>query len=142
MPKRVTPDLNLFVRRLLAHEAALVKLAPGKGSAAFRVSEKLRKTLVILMGHGGVRALFSRSLALAGSDVPWLRVLEVNDEGSFQGLGGPEAKRDGNEIALGETALVRRLIELLVTFIGPAMTLQLIQSEWPQAKFDDSDLEK
>jgi hypothetical protein len=142
MSNRANPKLKNFARRLLAHEARFSKAAPGTRSAAFRVGEKLRRTLGTLMGTGGVRALFSRSLAMARNDVSWLQGLEVKENGSFQGLDEAEAKLKEDEIALGEVALVTHVLQLLVTFIGPSMTLNLIQSLWPKADFDDSDFDE
>lgn len=97
---------------------------------------------MVLMGNGGVQALFSRSLALAAVEIKWLRELEIRPDGSLQGLNAIEAKLTPSEIAQGEAALVARLVELLVTFIGPVMTLHLIHTIWPQGNFTESDFGK
>lgn len=131
-----------FARRLLAQEAVAGKSSGQEDSAAFRVCEKMRVALNRLMGGGGVRALFARSLALAQNDVIWLRKLEIKGDGSFAGFERLETGLKNGEIAQGEAVLLARLLELLITFIGPSMTLHLIQAVWPKANFDDLDLGK
>jgi hypothetical protein len=127
-----TPKLKGFARRLLAYEAASGKPADTNDSEAFRVCEKLRGPLSRLTGVGGFRSLLSRALALAGSEVPWLRALHVKGDGSLDGLEELEVKLDSGEIAEGEVVLVSQLLGLLVTFIGPALTRQLLQDIWPK----------
>jgi hypothetical protein len=90
----------------------------------------------------GFRALFSRALALANEEVPWLRALHIKADGSLEGLDELEANLDENEIVEGEVVLVARLLELLITFIGPALTVRIIQDAWPRANFDDLDIAK
>ena len=90
-----------------------------------------------LTGIGGFRSLLARALALAGSEVSWLRALHVKGDGSLEGLEKDEAKLDSREVAEGEVVLVSQLLGLLVTFIGPALTLGLLRDIWP--KMNDLD---
>ncbi|MEY2466516.1 MAG: hypothetical protein QOD03_1037 [Verrucomicrobiota bacterium] len=129
-----TPKLKEFARRLLAHDAATGKSGITKNSETFRVCEKLRGPLSRLTGGGGFRSLLSRALALAGAEVAWLRALHIKADGSLEGLAKLEAKLDSREVAEGEVALVSQLLELLITFIGPALTLQLLRDIWPKMK--------
>jgi hypothetical protein len=87
------------------------------------------------MGVDGFRALFSRALALAGRDVAWLRGLHIQSDGTLEGLAELKLKLNAEQIATGEAALVAKLLGLLVTFIGPALTLQLLHDAWPKADF-------
>ena len=136
MPNGDTPQLKDFSRRLLAYEAAAGKRTGADGPVAFRVCERLREPLCKLIGVGGFRTLFSRALALAGTEVRWLRALHIKSDGSLEGLGELEAKLSEDEIAVGEVALVGQLLGLLVTFIGPALALGLVQEAWPKAAFN------
>ena len=120
-----------LARRLLAYEAAAGNAAPAGGPVAFRVCEKLRGTLGRNLGTGGLSALMARALALAGAEVPWLRALHLNTDGSVGGLDKLEAKLDARAVAEGEAALVAQLHNLLITFIGPALMLQLLREVWP-----------
>ena len=138
MPNSATPTLNALAKRLLAYEAGTGK----HPSAAFGVFEKLRQPLSHLLGIAGFRALFSRALALASEDAPWLRALHIKADGCLEGLAELAAQLDQNGIAAGEVVLVARLLELLATFIGPALTLRLIQGAWPKGSFDDLNFDK
>jgi hypothetical protein len=142
MPGSSESTLNQLTTRLLAYEAVAGKRAGANQSTAFRVCEKLRQPLGQLLGVAGFRALFSRALALAGEQVPWLRALHIKADGCLEGLDELEAELDEDGIAAGELVLVARLLELLVTFIGPALSLRFIQDAWPKGRFDDLDFDK
>ena len=102
------------------------------------VVEKLRGPLVTLSGTAGFRALLSRALTLANGEVRWFRAVQVKADGS---LAAPAetAQLDKAEIARAEVALVAQLLGLLVTFIGEALTLRLVQDAWPGAPIHDFD---
>jgi hypothetical protein len=125
-----SPQLQKLGRKLLALEAA-----GETGTAkdrAFRVCEKLRQPLTALTGIAGFRALLSRALALASREVPWLKAIRVNAQGSPEGFDEICTTLSTEEIAQGEALLIARLTWLLITFIGQALTLRLIQDVWPQ----------
>jgi len=126
------PKLKEFACRLLAHDGRLGGPARGGASETFQLFAKLRAPLAQLSGVGGFRSLLSRSLALASADVPWLSALHIRPDGSLEGLKEIEGKLSAEEIALGEIALAVRFIGLLVIFIGPTLTLQLLQDIWPK----------
>lgn len=84
-------------------------------------------------------ALFKRALALAQADVPWLATLQVKGDGCVEILPQAEAKLSQAEMASGEIELIAQLIGLLVTFIGPTLTLGLVQEAWPEADFSQID---
>jgi hypothetical protein len=77
----------------------------------------------------------SRALTLTGAEVPWLRALQIQADGSLAGLGDLEAKNELRAVTEGEAVLAAQLLGLLVTFIGPALTLRLLHDIWP--KMDD-----
>jgi len=137
MSAHAAPKLTLFARRLLACEAALGKPAGTGDSATFRVCEKLRGPLGKVTGVGGFRSLLSRAMVLAGAEVPWLRALQIKADGSLDGLEELEVKPDSRAAAEGEVVLISQLLGLLVTFIGPALTVQLLQNIW--TNLDDLD---
>ena len=126
------PKMKEFTLRLLAYESALGKPANAKDSAAFRVCEKLRVQLTKTTGVRGFSALMSRALALVSAEVPWLSALQINLDGSLKGLLELEAKLDSRVITEGRVLLLSQLLGLLVTFVGPALTLQLLQDIWPK----------
>jgi hypothetical protein len=136
MPNRNSPKVKEFAKHLLAHRTfSPDKSDGGDGMAAFRICDKLRVSLGKPLGAAGFRALFSRAVALAGADVAWLRGLHIQANGTLEGLAELKSKLSTEQIATGEVALVAELLGLLVTFIGPALTLQLLHDAWPDADF-------
>jgi len=134
MTESLSSKLKPLARRLTTHEAAGNSSAAAGIGPAFCVCEKLRGPLGRLLGAGGFRSLLSRSLALAGPEVAWLRGLQVKADGSIAGLDDLAAKLEGDGIAEGDAALTAQLLGLLVTFIGPSLTLQILREIWPAAE--------
>ena len=130
-----------FARRLIDYETRENTSPETKTPAAFHVAEKLRPQLVTLMGNGGFRALLSRSLALANAEVPSLRAVEVNPDGSLGGLEELHAQLDGNKLSEGRVVLLAQLLGLLVAFIGESLTLRLVLEVWPKVPVDDLELD-
>jgi hypothetical protein len=109
----------------------------GKGddvnsTALFLVTEKLRYPLTTLMGKAGHRAVLARALALAKWDVNCLGAVQVNPEGSLEGTENLPENCSPAQFTEGRLALIAHLLDLLVTFIGPALTVQLIHEIWPR----------
>jgi hypothetical protein len=132
MSKSAIPSPREFAQLLLAYEVTLGKPLGTKGVVAFRVVEKLRAPLGKLMGTGGFQSLLSRALTLANAEVAWLCKLHIKADGSWEGIDELQVKLNAHMIANGEVAIVSQLLGLLVTFIGPALTLQLLQDIWPK----------
>ena len=74
----------------------------------------------------------ARALALANAEVLWLQELQLKEDGSLDGFDQLEAKLDAHAVAEGEAVLVSQLLVLLVTFIGSALTQQLVRELWPE----------
>jgi hypothetical protein len=120
-----------FARRLLVHVAAANKPASDDTSAAFRICEELRVPLGKMLGVEGFRSLLSRAQVLASADVPWLKAMVIEQDGSFTGVKERKMRLDARATVDGELALVGHLLGLLVVFIGPALTLRLLHEVWP-----------
>lgn len=130
-----------FAGKLLAYVAAAGAATEPQDSPGFRVCAALRGPLAKFMGAAGVGALLSRALALASVEMPWLRQLRVHDDGTLDGVAEIEAKQGPGAITEGEIALVGQLLGLLVTFIGPALTLSLLHDIWPDWTIEMADPE-
>jgi len=124
--------------RLIAEEVRLGGAAGPPSAAGFRVCEKLRKPLATYAGVAGFRSLLSRALGLAKAKEPWLAALQVNADGSIRFPTQAESESGTNKAARGGAILVTTLLELLVTFIGEALTLRLVSEVWPKAAVKDS----
>lgn len=129
---RATPKTRDFAERLIAHETRENRSSETKTPAAFLVGEKLRPQLATLMGDVGFRALLSRALALANAEVPWLRAVHVDADGSFEGADKLGPQVDPDEIFEGCVILLAELLGLLVAFIGEELTLRLVLEVWPK----------
>ncbi len=139
---RATPKMRDFAERLIGHETRKNKSSETKTPAACRVAEKLRPHLATLMGNLGFRALLSRALALANAEVPWLRAVHVNADGSLEGLGELATQVDPDEIFEGCVVLLAQLLGLLVAFIGKDLTLRLVREVWPKLSLNNLDAGK
>lgn len=139
---RATPELRAAAERLLDLEAAADKRASSGVAAAARVVARFRQVLTTLLGVAGFRALLTRAVTLAKAEASDLRAVEVAPDGSLAGLS--EAVADGGRRRLtdGEVVLVAHLLGLLVTFVGEALMLRVVQDAWPKVRLDDLDFDE
>jgi hypothetical protein len=129
---RATPQMRSIAERLIVFET-LSNASPEAAIAiAFPAIDKLRPHLAKLMGHGGVRALVGRSLALATTEVPWLRAVQADTAGNLEGLAALRERLDPAEFLEGRVVLLAQMLGLLVAFIGPSLTSGLVGEVWPQ----------
>ena len=139
---QATPQVRDFAERLIAYETRGNNSSGTKNPAAFPVFEKLRPHLASLMGNTGFRALLSRALVRAEAEVPSLRAVQVNADGSLAASDKLEMQADPEELARGSVVLVAQLLGLLVAFIGETLTLRLIREVWPKLSLNDLDSNK
>jgi hypothetical protein len=133
---RATVPMRNIAKRLISDGARGDKPGATKNAAEFSVSEKLRANLATLMGNGGYHALLSRALALAQVEVPSLRAIHVNADGTLTEGEEHRVQLDPDEMFEGRVVLLAQLIGLLVAFIGENLTLRLVREVWPNAKLD------
>jgi hypothetical protein len=133
--------MRKVARRLISEELNQDDSADTEGRAAFRVCDKLRRSLSLLTGARGFRSLLVRALSVAAAEVPWLEQLTVGLDGSLIFPAEFEGRLGRKEAAKGGTALVTHFLELLVTFIGEQLTLRLVQQVWPKAALNDPESE-
>jgi len=81
--------------------------------------------------------LLARALTIAKVEVAWLGELEVGPRGSLVIPEALEKETGESEAAKGGAVLVTRLLELLATLIGEALTLRLVQQIWQKTALDD-----
>ena len=131
--------MRSFARRVIDFEAFSNPSSAAQTSAAFPVSDKLRPHLATLMGHGGVRAILSRALVLAETEVSWLRDVQVNADGGLEGFEALDLQIDPSEFVEGRVVLLAQLFGLLVALIGPSLTSRLSGEIWPQIPLFEQD---
>jgi hypothetical protein len=137
---RATPQMRAFARRLIAREIGGNISSETNLPAAFPVSDKLCSQLTTLIGSSGFRALFSRALALASAELPWLRAVRVKVDGALEGFEKIQPQPTPGEFLEGREVLLAQLLGLLVTFIGPALTSRVVTEIWPKILISDLDL--
>ena len=123
-------------RKLVALEATSQTAHDSHMSEAERVCEKLRIVLTRFAGVDGFTALLRRALALACVDVPSLRSVNITASGRLEGLA--QLLADGTKGgAPAGIAIIKGLLELLVTFVGESLTLQLVREAWPDLSTEE-----
>ena len=134
---RATPSMRDLSQCLIAYETRENKSSETKTQAAFHVTGKLRPHLATFMGGTGFRALVCRALALASTEVTWMRAAQVKADGTLEAWGEIEAQVGPKAMAEGGVVLVARLLGLLVALIGESLTLQIVREVWPTASLND-----
>ena len=134
---RATPEMREFARRLIAFETKGNKSRQTQLPIIGLVDEKLRPHLSNIMGSAGFRALLSRSIALARTELPWLRTVQVNADGTLQGWDELHAQVSPDDFVDGSVVLLAQLLGLLVAFIGESLTLRMAGELWPKLSLTD-----
>ena len=119
----VAASVREIANQLIAFESELQGVSDADENATCRVCEKLRRPLVTLAGTAGFNSLLQRALVLARREAPALDAVSVEPDGSLKGLEGAAA--------LATPVLVAHLLNLLITFIGHALTMRLLHDIWP-----------
>jgi hypothetical protein len=135
--KSAAAQMRKFAERLIAEEAKNLPPGDPQPVPTFAVAARLRPQLVMLMGTAGYRALVSRALVLAAEEVKWLNHVRVNNDGALEGMEEVAARLSPDEAAKGRVSQLAHLLELLVSFIGEALTVSLVREVYP--KLSDND---
>ena len=112
-----------LAERLIAYEATLDRTSQANLADTCHVCERLRRALSTLFGPDGFRILMARALILAKREAPQLVDVEVNDDGSIEGLTGKATEANA--------VLIAHFVELMETFIGETVTVWLLNDIWP-----------
>jgi hypothetical protein len=136
---RATPQMRSIAERLIQYETQGKDPSETTDTSMFRVTDRLRPQLAMLMGNGGFRALLARALALASAEMSWLRQVQVKADGTLEGWAALHASLKPAEFREGRVVLLAQLLGLLVAFIGPALTSRLMREIWPQLAADNVD---
>lgn len=103
---------------------------------------RLHEVLGRLAGTEGSRSLITRALSLSQLEVPWLRNVHPAPTGLRMDLAATDVPADHAERLHGEVTLVAHVLELLFTFIGERLTLQVIREGWPDLTHERDDVLK
>jgi hypothetical protein len=114
--------------RILAFEG------DGDRTALVTVCNKLRSHLGTLVGTIGFRTLLHRSLVIGRREFGNLQKLSIAEDGTLSGVDKFAGQSTAAQVKEASAALVGQLLVLLETFIGGALTGQLLAEIWPIPK--------
>ncbi len=126
----LSPETNDIARSLLAYEAA-GSTSEAVQSLAVRVCEKLRGPLCALAGVVWYRTLIGRALTLARSQTNSLGDFQIAENGSLQDVGKSSLQSDRHYASEADVLLTSHSIGLILSLLGTAVTLQLVQDVFP-----------
>jgi hypothetical protein len=145
----ISPETRDLAQRLLTYEADANTRSTSVQSVTLRTYEKLRQCLVTFAGVASFYSIAVRALVLAQMETPSLCAVQISADGALQGLSDVESQttmemdqagsQRSGEDPPGESGaiLIARILGLLLTFLGEALTLSLLRNAWPDATFDD-----
>jgi hypothetical protein len=122
-----------MIRRILLENAG------GPGANASAVADATVRTwmraaaeLAPLIGQGGVRALYERSLHLTRAIHPWLPEAEqsVQTDATFSALKAGLQKGEPEDALEASTAFLIAYTDLLSKLIGETLTMRLVDASW------------
>jgi hypothetical protein len=114
-------------KRLLASEASSGDSSDETAPVAARVYEKLDAQLAPLLGRAGVRALFARSAKMGETELASLA--DATDDSAK--LRARLQSFEPSVASEAAAALFGTFLELITTFIGERLTVQVLQRAWP-----------
>jgi hypothetical protein len=131
--------MRRIAKDLMVYETAQNKSSEANNPAGFHAINKLRPHLATLMGNGGFQALLSRALVLTNGEISWLRDIQVNADGTLEGLEAIHGRLDPAQFLEGRVVLLAHLLGLLVSFIGPDLTARIVGDIWPKTPLNGVD---
>ncbi len=127
--------MRSFAECLIARESQsewpALNYALTENQATLGIVEKLRPRIEALMGKIGFHALLLNALAHAKDEVPWLGEAQINPDGSFGGFTQTTAQSFLGQSSSGGAAMLGWFFELLSSFIGELLTMELVLEVWP-----------
>jgi hypothetical protein len=131
LPLKKTRDL---ARSLVASEAVTTTASLHSEPATVRVYERLRRHLGAPVGADGFHSLATRALALARSESPRLRAVQVMANGTLRGFSEVESQANPDQDDEVGIILIAQLLGLFLTLLGETTTLRLIEDLHLQAE--------
>lgn len=123
----------------------LARLA-SEGADSERIADRvalawrnLHAALSPIIGHGGVMALFKRSVSMTRTTHPWLASMqeEFEQPGDFAALQAALSQQTSVEAAAASSAILRKFIDILTSLIGQSLAERLLSSVWDDTSNDD-----
>lgn len=124
--------LRQVAHRLMASDLKANRSPAKVALAATNVLGKLLGTFSQVLGEIGSAELFRRSLNSTEHTFPLYKEVRTADpSGLLAAVGVFLQKQDSDVAVAAANALLATYLELLATFIGERLTLQLLKEAWP-----------
>lgn len=123
-----------WARSLLSRETVADTDPTQVAPPTIRVYERLRQVLSTPVGVDGFRALASRAVALTRSESPKLSAVQITADGDLRGFSEVQPTVGTDQNGEAGVILIAQLLWLLLTFLGEATTLRLIEDVRLQTK--------
>lgn len=135
MVNRLTPVENqekADMTAALAHRLGEGVDAAQVADTVVMAWQEIDAVLSPILGHGGVAALYRRSLYLTGSAHPWLSHMHMGDQtdmdlAELKSIITQQSRADAS--SAGST-LLQTFNGLLASMVGPALTERLLRPVW------------
>ena len=114
-------------------EAALTTHPETVADATLHLWEQLAPTLISIIGEGGFKPLFTRSLRMAAKEHPWMAQDHAKSsvlQERFTALQASLQDQDAAQARLGSLALFTIFLDVLASLIGEELTTYLLHSAW------------
>jgi DNA-binding GntR family transcriptional regulator len=115
-------------------EAALARHPEAVVLVTICLWQRLAPELVSIIGEGGFKPLYARSVRLSCAQYPWLAPAAAAAPGEerFAPLQALLQAQDLTQALQGSAALFNIFLDLLASLIGEVLTTHLLSSAWSQ----------
>lgn len=113
-------------------EAALTTPPETVANATLHLWQQLAPQLISIIGEGGFKPLYVRSLRLAAKQHPWIAPDPAKSalQERFADLQARLLQQDETQARLGSLALFTIFLDVLASLIGEELTTYLLHSAW------------
>ncbi|MEP6601857.1 MAG: hypothetical protein ABJB49_08595 [Nitrospirota bacterium] len=126
------PNLQQLVCRMIVSRVGANPSSDEQASATVRIVETLVNNLSPLVGSIGSQALLGRSLALTAGAFPCYAAVRGAGQDLLNAIHACLRTQEPDVAMNATTALLTAYLQLLSTFIGERLTVQLLQNAWPE----------
>jgi hypothetical protein len=118
-------------RQQLIH-AAMASRVGEVPDVALQLWPLLSLQLASIIGEGGFKSLYDRSLYLTRTTHPWLMSVESSDslDNRFAELKASLASADADEAGKASHMLILTFTNILASLIGEHLTIDILKSAW------------
>lgn len=122
--------------RLQQIEAILARQPSAIAEVTLALWERLAPELIVIIGEGGFRPLYNRSIRLASERFTWLAVPLTSaipsSSSRFTGLRLQLEVADPAQALQASLAVFDSFLTTLASLIGDVLTARILQSAWPE----------